>query len=61
MEELQLENKHTSGQWKLFIDSSKVSLKAVLLDNGNKLNTIPLLRAVHMTETYENLQVLLQK
>jgi len=28
MEELQLE--HTSGQWRLFIDSSKVSLKAVL-------------------------------
>jgi hypothetical protein len=61
MEELQLENKHTSGQWRLFIVSSKVSLKAVLLDNGNKLNTISLVHAVHMTETQENLQVLLQK
>jgi hypothetical protein len=28
MEELQLE--HTSGQWRPFIDSSKVSLKKVL-------------------------------
>jgi len=61
MEELQLENKHTSGQWKLFVDSSKVSFKAVLLDNGNKLTTIPLLHAVHVTETYEKLQVMLQK
>jgi len=61
MEELQLENKHTSGQWKLFIDSYKVGMKAVLFNNGIKLPTIPLLHAVHMTETYENLQVLLQK
>jgi len=59
MEELQLENKHSSRQWRIFIDPSKVSLKAVLLDNGNKLPTIPLVHAVHMTETYENLQVLL--
>jgi len=31
MQELQLE--HASGQWTLFIDSSKVSLKALLLHN----------------------------
>jgi hypothetical protein len=35
MEKLQLE--HTSGQWRLVVDSSKVSLKEVLLHNGNKL------------------------
>jgi len=61
MEELQLENSHTSGQWKLFIDSSKVGLKAVLFDNGNKSPAIPLIHAVHMTETHKNLQDLLQK
>jgi hypothetical protein len=61
MKELQLENKHISGQWRLFIALSKVSLKAVLLDNGNKLPNIPQVHAVHMTETYENLQVLPQK
>jgi hypothetical protein len=55
MEELQFE--HTSGQWRLFIDSSKASLKAVLLHNGNKFPSIWLAHAVHMTETYENLQV----
>jgi hypothetical protein len=58
MEELQLE--HTPGQWKLFIDSCKFSLKPVLLHKGNKCTSIPLAHAVHMKETYENLQVLLQ-
>jgi len=33
----------------------------VLLHNGNKFPSIPLAHAVHMTEMYENLQVLLQK
>ena len=60
MEELQLEN--TCEQWRLTTDSSKVSLKAVLLHNGNKFPaTIPLAHARHMKVTYENLQVLLQK
>jgi hypothetical protein len=39
-----------------FIDSSKVSLKAVLLHRGNKLHSIPLAHAVHVKEMYENLQ-----
>jgi hypothetical protein len=50
MEELQLE--HFSGQWRLFIDSSKASLKAVLLHNGNKFPSVPLAHAVHMKETF---------
>jgi hypothetical protein len=29
-------------EWRLFIDSSKVSLKAVLLHNGNKFPSVPL-------------------
>jgi DNA gyrase/topoisomerase IV subunit B len=48
VEELQLE--HTSGQWMHFTDSSKVSLKAVLLHNGNKFHSIPMARAVHVKE-----------
>jgi hypothetical protein len=59
MEELQFE--HTSEQWRLSIDSSKVSLKAVLLHNVNKFPSIPLVHAVHVTETYEDLQILSQK
>jgi len=40
MEELELEK--TSGLWRLFIDSPKISLKAVLLFNGNTFPSIPL-------------------
>jgi hypothetical protein len=58
-DELQLG--HTSGQWRLYIDSSQVSLKTVLLQNGNKFPSIPLAHAVHMAETHENLQDLLLK
>ncbi len=57
MEELQLE--HAAGQWRLLIDSSKVSLKTVLLLNENKFPSIPLAHAVHMKEIYKNLEVLL--
>ena len=58
MEELQPE--HTSEHWRLFIDSSKVRWKTVLLHNGNKFPYILRAYAVHMKETNENLQVLLQ-
>ena len=46
MEELQLE--HTSGQTRLFIASSKVRLKAVLLHTGNKFLSVAPAHAVHM-------------
>jgi hypothetical protein len=59
MEELQLE--HTSGPWRHFTASSKVSLKAVLLHNGNEFPSIPLAQAVHMKEMYKNLQVFAAK
>jgi len=32
---------HCSDEWRLFIDSSKVSIKAVLLRSGNVLPSIP--------------------
>jgi len=50
MEEFQFD--HTSGQWRLFIYSFKISLKAVLLHNGNNLPSITLVYAVRMTETF---------
>jgi hypothetical protein len=59
MEELQPE--HTSGYWRSFIDSSKVSCKAFLLHNENRFHSIALAHAVHMNETWGNFQVLLQK
>ena len=40
-----LNKSHRSDEWRLFIDSSKVSLKAVLLHNGNVLPSIPCIRS----------------
>ena len=48
--------KHEPQEWRLFIDSSKLSLKTVLLYNGNQHPTIPVGHAFHMKETYENLK-----
>jgi len=59
MEELQLQ--HASEQWRLFIDSSKVSLKAVLLHDGNKHLAIPIAHAAHMTETCAKIQGMLKR
>lgn len=52
---------YSPDQWRLFIDSSKISLKAVLLHNGNELPSVPLAHGVHVKETYENLKNLLQQ
>jgi hypothetical protein len=46
MEELHLQ--HAPEQWRIFIDSSKVSLKPILLHNGNSHLSISLAHAVHM-------------
>ncbi|KAK5643931.1 hypothetical protein RI129_007776 [Pyrocoelia pectoralis] len=52
---------HNPEDWRLFIDSSKLSLKAVLLHNGNVLQSVPIGHAVHMKESYENVKLLLNK
>ena len=49
------------NQLRLFIDSSKVSLKVVLLHNGNKFPSLPLARAANMKESYESMKLLLGK
>lgn len=48
-------------EWRLFIDSSKSSLKGVLLHNSNMLASVPVAHSVHLKETYENLELLLEK
>lgn len=45
---------HDPTAWHLFIDSSKVSLKAVLLHNGNQNPSVPV-KYCGMQETYENM------
>ncbi|UYV80495.1 hypothetical protein LAZ67_19000325 [Cordylochernes scorpioides] len=52
---------HDTEEWRLFIDSSKISMKAVLLHNGNKFPSVPIAHASNMKETYENMKLLLKK
>ena len=51
---------HNPSDWRLFIDSSKQSLKGVLLHNGNKYPSIPIAHSVHLKESYDNMELLLE-
>jgi len=53
--------KHDPQEWRLLIDSSKLSLKVVLLLNAIQHPSIPVGHAVHMKETNENLKQLMKK
>lgn len=48
-------------EWRLFIDSSKVILKDVLLYIGNKFPSIPLGETSNMKESYGNIKFILEK
>jgi len=50
---------HNPLDWRLFIDSSKLSLKAVPLHNGNTLPSIPVGHSMHNEESYENMKILI--
>ena len=55
---IELVYEHDSDKWRLFMDSSKTSLKAVLLHNGNVKPSIPnSLRCKHERDirSHENL------
>ena len=43
--------KHDLQEWRLFIDSSKLSLKAVLLHNGNQHPSVPVGHCLHERNT----------
>ena len=51
---------HCSDEWRLIIDSSKASLKAVLLHSGNVLPSIPVARAFGIKESDNCMRQLLQ-
>jgi hypothetical protein len=48
-------HEYNPDQWCLFTDSSKVSLKVVLLHNGNSCTSVPLAHAANMKESYESI------
>ena len=51
---------HNPSDWRLFIESSKWSLKGVLLHNWNKYPSIPIAHSVHLKESYDNMELLLE-
>ena len=54
-----LDINHNPLDWRLFTDSSKLSLKVVLLQNGNALPYVPVGHSVHK-ESYENMKILME-
>ncbi|KAL0829765.1 hypothetical protein ABMA28_003252 [Loxostege sticticalis] len=50
---------YVTQEWRLFIDGSKTSLKAVLLHNGNKYASVPIAYSTVLKETYENIKSIL--
>ena len=51
---------HNPSDRHLFIDSSNRSLRGVLLHNGNKYPSIPMAHSVHLKESYDNVELLLE-
>ena len=49
------------NEWRLFIDSSKRSLKAVLLYIGNSMSSIPVAHSVLLQENYVTMKLLIEK
>jgi hypothetical protein len=49
-----------SLDWRIFIDSSNLSLKPVLLHNGNTLPSMPVGHSVHNKKSYENMKILME-
>ena len=54
-------NIYVPEEWRLFIDSSVRSLKAVLLHNGNTYASIPIAHSTKLKEEYETIKYVLKK
>jgi hypothetical protein len=54
-------SEYNPSEWRLFIDSSKRSLKCVLLNNGNKYGPIPIGHSTRMKEEYKAIALVLEK
>ena len=52
---------YNSGEWRVFIDGSKRSLKCVLLHKGNKFASFPIGHSVVVKEHYLNVKMILNK
>ena len=54
-------SQYNPNEWRLFIDSSKRSLKCVLLHNGNKFACVPIGHSVILKEHYATVKMVIQK
>ncbi|GFX07840.1 uncharacterized protein TNCV_4161091 [Trichonephila clavipes] len=52
--------KNQPSDWRLFRDSSKRSLKCVLLNNGNKYGSIHIAHSVTLKEEYANIAKIME-
>ena len=59
-QELQRRDEHKSSEWRLLINFSQRSLKAVLLHNGNSKRSVSIPHSVHLKKTYDNMKMLLE-
>ena len=50
---------YSPAEWRLFLDSSKRSLKCVLLHNGNNFGAVPLGHSVHLRETHDDIRMVM--
>ena len=57
---LGFEEAYDPDEWRLFIDSSKSSLRVVLLHNGNIFGSVPLAHSVSMKEEYSDIKDILK-
>lgn len=55
------EIRYDPNDWRIFIDSSKSSLKVVLLNSGNFYAPIPIGHSATLQEKYENLVIIMDK
>ena len=56
-----LVHEYNPYQWRLFMDPLKVSLKVILLHNGNRFPSVPLAHAANMKESYGSMKLLFGK
>ncbi|GBN73404.1 hypothetical protein AVEN_261739-1 [Araneus ventricosus] len=55
------DREYDPSEWRIFIYSSKISLKAVLLHTGNSFPSLPLAHSLHLEENYNDLSMILEK
>lgn len=54
-----MNQRYQPDEWRLFVDGSKYSLKAALVNIGNKRPSIPIANAVDLKESYGSMKKIL--